>query len=296
MKTEKNILIAFILNSLFSIFELTGGILTGSVAILSDALHDFGDSVSIGLSYFFERKSKKQPDNIYTYGYGRYSLLGSVITTLILIFGSVIVIFNAVDRIIHPTEINYNGMILFAVFGIIVNFTAALYTHGGKSLNQKAVNLHMLEDVLGWIVVLAGAVAMKFTDFALIDPIMSVGVAIFILLNAAKNLKEAFDLFLDKVPEGIDIEELKEHISRINGITDIHHLHVWSMNGQNNFATLHIVTNADFHETKKQIRKELSNHGISHVTIETEREDELCNHYHCHIEHKESTTHHCHHH
>ena len=141
MKTEKNILIAFLLNLSFSFFEFIGGAITGSVAVISDSIHDLGDAISIGLSYFLERKSKRQPDNTYTYGYARYSVLGSVITTVILLLGSIMVIYNAVIRIIHPVEINYNGMILFAVVGTLVNFCAAWFTKDGDSLNQKAVNL-----------------------------------------------------------------------------------------------------------------------------------------------------------
>ena len=180
MKTERNILIAFLLNLAFSIFEFFGGFFTGSVAIISDAVHDIGDAASIGASYFLEKKSKKQPDEHFTYGYARYSVIGSVITTLILLVGSLLVIYNAVLRIIHPTPINYGGMILFAIIGAAVNLLAALFTREGDSLNQKAVNLHMLEDVLGWLVVLVGAVIMRFTDIAIIDPLMSIGVAVFI--------------------------------------------------------------------------------------------------------------------
>ena len=189
MKTEKNILIAFILNLAFSIFEFVGGTLTGSVAIMSDAVHDIGDAVSIGASYFLERKSKKQPDEIYTYGYKRFSVMGSLITTVILLVGSAVVVYNAVLRIINPIEIDYRGMILFAVIGVAVNLVATFFTKDGHSLNQKAVNLHMLEDVLGWIVVLIGAIVMRFTDFAIIDPLMSIGVSVFIFVNAIKNLK-----------------------------------------------------------------------------------------------------------
>ena len=160
MKTEKNIFIAFILNLSFAVFELFGGLFTGSVAIISDSIHDIGDAASIGISYFLEKKSKKQPDEKYTYGYMRFSVIGGVITTLILLLGSLIVIYNAVLRLISPTAINYDGMIIFAVVGVVVNFCAAFFTRHGDSINQKAVNLHMLEDVLGWIVVLAGAVVL----------------------------------------------------------------------------------------------------------------------------------------
>ena len=149
MKTEKNILIAFILNLSFSIFEFIGGIFTGSVAIISDAIHDIGDATSIGIAFLLEKKSKKKPDNKYTYGYIGYSVIGGFITTLILLLGSFAVIYNSIQRIINPTEINYNGMIVFAIIGIIVNLIASMLTYKGDSLNQKAVNLHMLEDVLG---------------------------------------------------------------------------------------------------------------------------------------------------
>lgn len=295
MKTEKNILIAFVLNLAFSVFEFFGGIFTGSVAIISDAIHDIGDAASIGISYFLEKKSKKQPDESHTYGYARYSVIGSVITTLILLVGSVMVIYNAVGRIINPVQINYNGMIVFALVGVCVNFAAAFFTREGDSLNQKAVNLHMLEDVLGWVIVLVGAIVMRFTDFRLIDPLLSVGVAVFIFVNAVGNLKEALDLFLEKTPRSVDLEEIKGHLSHIDGVLDVHHIHVWSMDGQTNYATMHIVTNGEAHRIKEQVREELQEHGISHATLELESEDEHCHQRQCHVEETKSADHHHHH-
>ena len=295
MKTERNILIAFILNLCFSAFEFAGGIFSGSVAIVSDAVHDIGDAASIGISYFLEKKSKKQPDEKYTYGYLRYSVIGGVITTVILLLGSVAVIYNAVNRIIHPTEINYNSMLIFAVVGVVVNFCAAYFTRGGGSVNQRAVNLHMLEDVLGWVAVFIGAVVMRFTDFAVIDPIMSIGIAVFILINAVKNLKEVIDLFLEKIPRGISIEEIKEHISEIEGVFGVHHIHVRSMDGQSNYATMHIVADGDFAEIKRKVRAELAEHGICHSTLEFEGLNEHCGEEFCHIEPTDSTGHHHHH-
>ena len=297
MKSDKNILIAFLLNLTFSVFEFFGGIFTGSVAILSDAIHDLGDAAGIGLSYFLEKKSKKEPDQAHSYGYGRYSALGGAITSLILLSGSLMVMYNAVLRILNPTEIRYNGMILFAVIGVAVNLCAAFLTRGGHSLNQRAVNLHMLEDVLGWIVVLVGALVMKFTDFVLIDPILSIGVALFILFHAAGNLKEVIDLFLEKTPHNIDPEEIKEHLSHIEGILDVHHLHIWSLDGHNHCATLHIVTDADPHTVKDLVREELREHGIPHATLELETSTDHCHHKHCHIEtHTSTCCHHHHHH
>lgn len=294
MKTEKNILIAFLLNISFSIFEFFGGIITNSVAILSDSIHDLGDAISIGISYFMERKSKKPGDNNYTYGYVRYSVLGGVITTTILLVGSILVIISATKRLINPVEVNYNGMIIFAIIGVILNYIAAYVTKEGDSINQKSVNLHMLEDVLGWIVVLIGAIIMNFTDIRILDSIMSIGVAIFILFNSLKNLKKVLDLFLEKTPDDIDIDELKKHLLKIKGVDDIHHIHVWSIDGFNNYATMHIVSKAnDIAKVKKEIREELLEHNICHAILETE--EEVCDDKECHVELKEHSHHHHHH-
>ena len=295
MKTEKNILIAFILNLSFSIFEFFGGLFVNSVAILSDSLHDLGDALSIGISYFLEKKSKKKADDKYTYGYIRYSVLGGVITTTILLVGSVLVIIGAVRRLLHPVEINYSGMIIFAIIGVVLNFIAAYVTREGDSINQKAVNLHMLEDVLGWVVVLIGAIIMNFTDIRMIDPLMCIGVALFILINALKNLKTVLNLFLEKAPGDINIAELKEHILKIEGVEDIHHIHVWSIDGYNNYATMHIVTKADdVQAIKHLIREELEEHSICHAVLETE--PEICEDKECHLEPHHMAHHHHHHH
>lgn len=294
MKTEKNILIAFILNISFSIFELIGGLFTNSISILSDAIHDFGDALSIGLSLILEKISKKNPDSNYTYGYARYSILGALITTTILTVGSIFVIISSIKRIISPEDINYNGMIIFAIFGVIINFLAAYFTKDGHSVNQKAVNLHMLEDVLGWVVVLIGSILMKFTDIRLIDSIMSIGVALFILINAFKNLKSILDLFLEKTPANIKVEELKNHLLKIKEIKDIHHIHVWSLDGNNNYSTMHIVTDTkDPVKLKKTVRNEMLEHNIIHTTIEIEGSDEKCLDKECHVDIK--TSHHHHH-
>ena len=294
MKTEKNILIAFILNVGFSIIEFVGGILTNSVAIYSDAIHDLGDAFSIGVSFFLEKKSKKHPDKKYTYGYARYSVLGGVITTTILLVGSILVIVGAVKRLFNPVEVNYDGMMIFAILGVVLNFIAALVTKDGDSINQKSVNLHMLEDVLGWLVVLIGSIIMHFTDIKIIDSIMSIGVALFILINALKNLKKVLDLFLEKTPKEIDIDELKKHLLKIKGVDDIHHIHVWSIDGYNNYATMHIVSKAkDISKVKKEIREELEEHNICHSILETE--EEACGEKECHVKAHLELHHHHHH-
>ena len=293
MKTDRNILIAFILNLTFSIFELFGGLFTNSVAILSDSIHDLGDALSVGLSYILERKSKKGTDKRHSYGYLRYSVLGSVITTSILVISSILVIIGAIHRIVQPEPVDYSGMIVLAVVGVILNSIAAFVTHDKGSLNQKAINLHMLEDVLGWIVVLIGAIIMNFTDISIIDPTMSIGVALFILYNALKNLRSILDIFLEKTPNGIDLGEIRQKLLDIKGVSDVHHIHVRSIDGYNNYATLHVVVSKYSHELKEKIRYELKHLDINHSTIELELIGEQCDeekceptmHTHDHIHH-----------
>ena len=297
MKTEKNILTAFILNLSFSIFELIGGIFTNSISIISDAVHDFGDALSIGISLVLEKISKKKPNETYTYGYVRYSVLGALITTIVLTLGSIFVIIGGINRILNPEIINYDGMIIFAIFGVIINFLAAYFTKEGDSLNQKAVNLHMLEDVLGWVVVLIGSILMKFTDISLIDSIMSIGIELFILINAFKNMKSILDLFLEKTPKNISVEEIKKHLLEIKGIIDVHHVHIWSIDGYNNYSTMHVVTDEkNIKELKNKIREEMNEHGICHTTIEIEDKDDICDEKECEIKVNNEIGHHHHHH
>jgi cobalt-zinc-cadmium efflux system protein len=292
--TMKNMFVAFILNLLFAIFELVGGILTGSVAIASDAIHDLADAATIGFSAFLERKSHRPANRSYTFGYGRLSVMGALFTTCVLLAGSVLVIYRAVQRIIFPAPINYDGMLLFAIIGVAVNLGAALLTKNGHSVNERAVNLHLLEDVLGWIVVLIGAIVMRFTNFALLDPILSICVAVFIIINAIKNLKSALSPLLEKVPEEVSIDHLEESLLAVPEILSVSHVHVWSLDGENHLATAHISTNADPMHAKAAAREVLDQLGIHHATIEVD--DPGADVPHCKIEHNSHHHHHHHHH
>lgn len=210
--------------------------------------------------------------------------------------GSVLVIVGSLKRILNPTQINYSGMIIFAVIGVVVNFAAAFVTHAGHSLNEKAVNLHMLEDVLGWVVVLVGAVVMKFTDISVLDPILSIAVSVFIFINAIKNLLEVLDIFTLKTPKTADIEKIKEHLLEIEGVLDAHHIHISSLDSINSVATLHIVADGDFKEIKHEVKHTLEHFGINHTTVEIETSDEHCHDTVCCPSHEEHHHHHHHHH
>lgn len=284
MNIKRNILKAFILNLSFSVFELFGGFFSGSTAILSDALHDLGDALSIGMSFFLERKSEKQNDEKYTFGYSRYSILGSIVTTLILLVGSCVVVYNAAVRIIYPTTIKYEVMIIFAFVGVTVNTLAALTTRKGNSLNQKAVNLHMLEDTFGWAVVLLGAVVMRFTDITIIDPIISIATTLFVCVHAVKNLKSSLEIMLEKCPKNIDVNVLKKELTSLDGVNEIKSLRVWSLDEDNIFAVCHISAE-NKPAQKEKIKEVFRNHGITHSTVELCEIDEtdcseyiICNH------------------
>ena len=296
MKKERSILIAFLLNLSFSLFEIIGGILTGSVAILSDSLHDACDAMSIGVSYLLEKKSTRDADETYTYGYGRYSVIGGAFTTLVLILGSVGMIYTAFMRLLSPTDIHYDGMILFALFGISINSIAAYLTRGGESINCRAVSLHMLEDVLGWAVVLAGAVIMRFTDLRVIDPVMSICTSAFILSGAVKNMCRIVRIVTDRIPVGITPELIHAELSSLECVSDVHHIHVRSIDGNVVSASLHIVTDGDAAEAKRRVRERLRDMGIIHATLETEAAGEECPDAVCRLEEHSECGHGHHHH
>ncbi|MDD3819210.1 MAG: cation diffusion facilitator family transporter [Actinomycetota bacterium] len=279
--SASNIKVAFFLNLGFTIIEIIGGFWTNSIAIISDALHDLGDSFSLGLSWFLERYSRKKKDEKYSYGYRRYSLFAALINCLILIIGSVFILSEAIPRLFNPEQLNAKGMLFFAVAGIIVNGIAVLRVREGKSLNERIVSLHLFEDVLGWAAVLIISIVMIFKSIPVLDPILSILITIYILYRVIINLKETFSIFLQAVPEGINIKEIEDKLLKIEGIIGVHHTHVWSMDSLNNVLSVHIVvkdnTSVDkIVEIKRKVREIISSMNPIHSTIEIEYEHEFC--------------------
>ncbi len=273
--STKNIAFAFFLNISFAFIELIGGLYTNSIAILSDAIHDFGDSLSLGVSYYLQKISDKKGDEFYSYGYRRFSLLGSVFISLVLVIGSVFIIQEGIKRIIEPQQSNAPGMIILAIVGILVNGIAVLRLKKGTSLNEKAVFLHLMEDVLGWVAVLIAAVVMLFVDVPVLDPILSIAITIWVLFNVYRNLKTTIRIMLQEVPRNININKLKEEINSIDKVVSVHDLHIWSLDGQQNILSLHVVLpeNTPMYQMsriKEQIREVAGRHIIGHVTIEAE--------------------------
>lgn len=272
---------AFFLNLGSCIIELIGGLITNSIAILSDALHDFGDSVALGLAWVFQKKSEKKPTEQYTYGYKRFSLLSAIINSIILVAGSAFVLYESIKRIMEPAETNAKGMLLLAVLGVLVNGFAILRLRKGGSVNERVVSLHLLEDVLGWVAVLIGSIVMIFFDVPILDPILSVAIACFILFNVYRNLKTIFQVILQGKPEDIDTHQVEQQLLSIPGVGAIHDLHIWTMDSDYNILTVHLVLKENKGlEAQQQVRAQahqlLKDSGIQHATIEIEYAGENC--------------------
>jgi cobalt-zinc-cadmium efflux system protein len=277
---EERVRFAAFLNFGFTIVELVGGLWTNSLAILSDALHDFGDSIALFVSWLFERGAKKSPDARYTFGYQRLSLFSALFSASILVGGSIVIIFQAIPRFLNPEPVNAFGMVGIAVLGIAFNGAGFFLLKKGESLNEKVLSWHLLEDVLGWVGILVGGVIIYFWQFYLIDPIMTVALTTFILYNVAKNLREAISILLQGVPKHINLEAVKQDVNAIKGVIGLHDIHIWSLEGETDVFTAHVVLDDETLEkqaeqTKQTIKETLLKHHIEHSTIELESK------YHC---------------
>ncbi len=277
----KNLKIAFFINLAFTIFEIIGGIYTNSVAILSDAIHDLGDSLSLGTSWYLEIRSKKKADKKYTFGYARFSLLGALINSVVLVVGSIFIINEAIARIIHPESSDAQGMILFALVGITVNGYAAWKLSSGKTMNEKVVSWHLLEDVLGWAAVLIVAIVLYFKDIPYLDPALSLVITAYILWNVIKRLKETLFLFLQGTPDDVDFNELEAKILAVEHVGSMHHTHIWSLEGEHHVFTAHLKINTVINleqlvQLKCEVKNILKEYPFRHYTIETELNNEAC--------------------
>ena len=274
--STKNIRAAFFLNLAFAFVELIGGIITNSVAILSDAVHDFGDSISLAIAWALQKKSNKAKDDKYSYGYKRFSLLSSVILSGILLVGSILILVEAIGRLFNPQEVNAQGMLWLAILGIIVNGLAALSVKRGKTLNERAVFLHIMEDVLGWIGVLVISIVMIFVNLPILDPILSISITIWVLYNVYKNLKATFNILLQAFPKDVDVKKLTKEIEAIDNVISIHDLHIWTQDGNSHVMTLHIVAEKNYETIKLKVREMVKAYNIDHVTIELEDKYSSC--------------------
>ncbi|MFN7728743.1 MAG: cation diffusion facilitator family transporter [Bdellovibrio sp.] len=273
---------AFALNLGFAVIELVGGILTNSMAILSDALHDFGDSLALGMAWWLEKKSRQKSDAFYTYGYRRFSVFSAFVTGVILAVGSIWIVIASVPRLFNPEPVNATGMLGLAFFGIVVNGIAFYRLSKGSSLNERMLSWHFIEDLTGWVLVLVGSVIMLLGDWPWIDPLMALLLSGWVLWNVVKHLKQTLVVFLQASPEHLQTGEAQNWMQTLAGVEDVHHTHVWSLDGEAHILTTHIVVNASVtwaqaetlkQEIKKGLREKFQ---IAEVTIEFEQAGNLC--------------------
>jgi len=279
--STENIRVAFFLNLGFTIFEIFGGLYTNSVAILSDAVHDLGDSISLGLSWYLDGKSKQKGDRHFSFGYQRFSLLGALINGSVLVIGSILILTKTIPRLFSPEHADAQGMMWIAIIGVIVNGAAVLRMKGGQSMNERLVSWHLFEDVLGWLAVLIVSVVLMFWDIPILDPLLSIAILAFVLFNVVKNLRETLKVFLQAVPKEVDIAALEKKVKALEDVVDVHHTHIWSLDGAQHVLSIHLVIKEPSSvkgiiTLKSKVKEVLKKSGISHATIEIEFPDESC--------------------
>lgn len=279
--SNKNLKVAFFLNVAFTIIEVFAGLYVNSMAIIADAIHDMGDSLSLGTAWYLQNKSNKAANKNYSYGYRRFSLFGALINCVVLIGGGIYAIIETIDRFISPEIPDATGMMWFAFLGIAVNGYAAWKLSTGKSMNEKVVSWHLLEDVLGWVAILIVAIVLQFKEIEYLDPALSVLITLYILWNSIKKLKETLFIFLQGKPKDINKDEIINEILAVNGVLSTHDTHIWSLDGEHHVFTTHVkvakLTN--FNELtvlKTEIKDILAQHHFEHYTVETDLDTENC--------------------
>ena len=283
---QNNIKVAFFLNLAFTLLEIAGGLWTNSMAILSDALHDLGDSISLAMAWYLQKFSQRGPDERFSYGYARFSLLGALINSFILVAGCVLVLTKTIPRILRTEALNPKGMLVFAILGVVINGVAVLRLRKGSSLNEKVVFWHLLEDVLGWAAILIVSIVLMFVNLPILDPILSIIITVYVLYNVVKNLKNVLNVFLQGVPKDLSIREIEQEIMEKTDVLSVHHTHIWSLEGQKNLLTTHVTVQDGAEQQriialKERIKDLMKEKGISHVTIEFEFASEDCKDTHC---------------
>lgn len=271
-RSTKNIKIVFFINLMFSILEFVFGILFNSFAILSDAVHDLGDSISVGLAWFFQKYSQEEANSVFSFGHQRFSIMGAIITSIVLLTGSLIMLTRSIPLLFNPQEVNAQGMFILALFAIAMNGYAAWLLSRGKSKSESVLNLHMLEDVLGWIGVLIVSTVVRYTGWYILDPILSIFISLFIFIKALPHFISSIKILLQAVPDNVDIDRLRKDILEIDHVHAVSHLHIWSIDGEENAMTVTFFTTltdmVKIEEIKDEIKFLTKEISVAHITIE----------------------------
>lgn len=274
MKAKYTVWLAFFLNLTYAIVEFIAGGVFGSSAVLADSVHDLGDAIAIGISAFLESISNREEDSHYTLGYKRFSLLGAMVTAVILMTGSVLVILENIAKIFHPQPVNDEGILWLGIIAITINVLASLVIRKGQTKNESILSLHFLEDTLGWVAVILMAIVLRFTDWYILDPLLSLAISFFILSKALPRFWSTLKIFLDAVPEGVDIQKIKTDLAELDHVASINQLNLWTMDGLEKNAIVHVCLKEMEHmETcKESIRIFLKDCGFQNITIEVDED------------------------
>ena len=272
MSSKTSIWLAFFLNLSFSVVEFIFGVIFNSSAVLADAVHDLGDALAIGLSACLETISNRQEDKRYTLGYKRFSLLGAMLTALILLTGSVLVLLENIPRLLSPQRVNYQGILCLGILAILINLLASLVVRKGQTKNEAILTLHFLEDILGWLAVILVAGVLYVTDWYFLDPLLCLLISSFILWKAIPRFWSTLKIFLDAVPEGIETAKLEKELARLTNVKSVNQLSIWSMDGLENDAIIHLCIEdwEQMMETKESVRQFLEERGVQNITIEVD--------------------------
>lgn len=270
MKTKHTVWLAFFLNLSYAIIEFIAGGIFGSSAVLADSIHDLGDAIAIGVSAFLETISNREEDSHYTLGYKRFSLLGAMVTAVILMTGSVLVILENITKLFNPQPVNDEGILWLGIIAVSINVLASLVVRKGKTKNESIMSLHFLEDTLGWVAVILMAIVLRFTDWYILDPLLSLVISIFILSKAIPRFWSTLKIFLDAVPEGVDIKQVKSDLEQLDHVASINQLNLWTMDGLEKNAIVHVCLKEieQMELCKESIRRKLKDCGFQNITIE----------------------------
>ena len=272
MSSKRAVWLSFFLNLSYAIVEFIAGGVFGSSAVLADSVHDLGDAVAIGVSAVLETISNREEDSQYTLGYKRFSLLGALITAVILMTGSVFVILENTTKLFNPQPVNDEGILWLGIIAVTINVLASLVVRKGKTKNESILSLHFLEDTLGWVAVILMAIILRFTDWYILDPLLSLVISFFILSKAIPRFWSTLKIFLDAVPEGVDIEQVRSDLEQLEYVASVNQLNLWTMDGLEKNAIVHVCLKEMEHmETcKESIRIFLKDCGFQNITIEVD--------------------------
>lgn len=274
----KNLLFSIVLNLVITVAQVIGGIISGSLALISDALHNFSDVLSLVFSYVAHKLSKKKASVNQTFGYKRAELIAAFVNAMTLIVVAFFLIYGATERFFNPQKIEYGLVIWLSILGIVANGLSAilLKSDGDKNLNMKSAYLHLFSDMLASVAVLIGGLLMKYFQWFWVDSVLTLLIAIYLIIVGLDLLKKSTQMLMLFTPVHIDINEIISEVHKISGVYKLHHIHVWHLNDDELHLEAHLdcsqdIKMSEFNEILHQMEHVLfDKFQINHINIQPE--------------------------